>query len=458
MRIKIKYKIFGYSAFFFLTVFISLLYMRNLLLSDFNEFVEGSNEDKIYWVTNYLEQRYQEDKDFRRVAEDSARLALILGLEVKIFDDNDLLITDTHRVFDDASPIVKKRLKAIYEKIQTNSNKDFVSYPLFSGGEEIGTIEVRKLKDEKTFLFIKRTNTFFIISISISIIGSILFNFLLVYSILKPLNLLHTATTSLGEGDKKTKINFKSNDELGELIESFNMMTDKLKRMEEIRKVSIAKFAHELRTPLTIIQGEIEGAIDGVITLSKERLISLLEEVERLKKMVFDLEDLYKIQKKIKKINEKEITLFNLLEEMVRTFINKFLENKDIKFIIDVPKDLKIYSDEDLLKQMLFNLISNAVKATDRGFIKVTALREFENISFIVEDTGRGIKNEDIPYIFDPFYSNTDGLGVGLAIVKEIIDILGGKISIDSQLNKGTKIKIDIPLKNDIHKNFTIHS
>lgn len=420
--------------------------MRQLLLLDFNEFIEGNLEDKVYWITNYLEQRYQEEKDFKKVAEDSARLALIVGLEVKIFDDNDLLITDTHRAFNDALPIVKKRLKSVYEKIQTNAtSKNFASYPLFSGGEEIGTIEVRKLNDDKTFLFVRRTNQFFLISLFISILGALFFNFLLIHSILKPLNLLHSATSKLGEGNRKVKIAFKPNDELGELIDSFNLMSSKLEKMEEIRKVSVAKFAHELRTPLTIIQGEIEGAIDGVVTLSKERLISLLEEVERLKKMVFELEDLYKIQKKVRKINKKEVNLSNLLEEIERTFSEFFIKNKNVKLIFNVSKDLKFYSDEDLLKQMLFNLISNAIKATDMGLIKVTIKKE-EQIIFIIEDTGKGIKEEDLPYIFDPFFGNTDGLGVGLAIVKEIVNILGGDISVESQLNKGTKIIVKIPL------------
>lgn len=446
MKIKIKYKIFAYSTFFFLIVFLSLFYMRQLLLLDFNEFIEGNLEDKVYWITNYLEQRYQEEKDFRKVAEDSARLALIVGLEVKIFDDNDLLITDTHRAFNNALPIVKKRLKSVYEKIQTNAtSKNFASYPLFTGGEEIGTIEVRKLSDDKTFLFVRRTNQFFLISLFISILGTLFFNFLLIRSILKPLNLLHSATSKLGEGNRKVKIVFKPNDELGELIDSFNLMASKLEKMEEIRKVSVAKFAHELRTPLTIIQGEIEGAIDGVVTLSKERLISLLEEVERLKKMVFDLEDLYKIQKKVRKINKKEVNLSNLLEEIERTFSEFFIKNKNVKLIFNVSKDLKFYSDEDLLKQMLFNLISNAIKATDMGLIKVTIKKE-DQIIFIIEDTGKGIKEEDLPYIFDPFFGNTDGLGVGLAIVKEIVNILGGDISVESQLNKGTKIIVKIPL------------
>lgn len=446
MKIKIKYKIFAYSTFFFLIVFLSLFYMRQLLLLDFNEFIEGNLEDKVYWITNYLEQRYQEEKDFKKVAEDSARLALIVGLEVKIFDDNDLLITDTHRAFNDALPVVKKRLKSVYEKIQTNAtSKNFASYPLFSGGEEIGTIEVRKLNDDKTFLFVRRTNQFFLISLFISILGALFFNFLLIHSILKPLNLLHSATSKLGEGNRKVKIVFKPNDELGELIDSFNLMASKLEKMEEIRKVSVAKFAHELRTPLTIIQGEIEGAIDGVVTLSKERLISLLEEVERLKKMVFELEDLYKIQKKVRKINKKEVNLSNLLEEIERTFSEFFIKNKNVKLIFNVSKDLKFYSDEDLLKQMLFNLISNAIKATDMGLIKVTIKKE-EQIIFIIEDTGKGIKEEDLPYIFDPFFGNTDGLGVGLAIVKEIVNILGGDISVESQLNKGTKIIVKIPL------------
>lgn len=446
MKVKIKYKIFCFTAFFFIIVFISLLYMRNLLLSDFNEFVEGGREDKIYWITNYLEQRYQEEKDFNKVAEDTARLALIIGLEVKIFNDNDILVTDTHKAFNNALPIIKKRLSSFYGKVEGAKNKEFVSYPLFSGGEEIGTIEIRKLDDEKAFMFVKRTNQFFLISISISIFGALLFNFLLMRSILNPLNLLHSATSMIGEGKKNIRIHSKTNDELGELIESFNLMANKLEKMEEIRKVSIAKFAHELRTPLTIIQGEIEGAIDGIITLSQDRLISLLEEIEKLKKMVFNLEALYKIQKKLRKVNKREVNLTSLFEDIKKVFHEKLLRDMNIEIIINVQKDLKIISDEELLNQMIFNLISNAVKATDKGFVKVNVLKEDETLIVQIEDTGRGIKEEDLPYIFDPFYSNTEGFGVGLTIVKEIVDILSGEISVHSEINRGTKVSIKIPI------------
>ncbi|MCX7770797.1 MAG: HAMP domain-containing histidine kinase [Proteobacteria bacterium] len=445
MKFKIKHKIFFYSAFFFIIVFIALLYMRQLLLSDFHDFVEGSLEDKIYWVTNYLEQRYQDEKDLNKIAEDTARLALIVGLEVKIFDDRDVFITDTHNAFNKASPNIKKRLSSFYKQLKQTENHEFLAYPLFSQGEEIGTIEIRKIKDARTGIFVTRTNQFFIIATFIALLGALLFNYLISRSILSPLGLLYNATKNLAEGKRKIKIAMSTKDELGELIDSFNKMSNKLEEMEEVRKVSIAKFAHELRTPITIIQGEIEGALDGVITLSQERLLSLLEEIERLKKMVFSLEDLYKIQKKMKHIKKEEVDLRKLFQNLEKFFNNKFSEGTDIKFFIEVPENLKVFTDEELLKQMLYNLISNSINATEKGYIKVRAENRDNKLFIEIEDTGKGIKQEDIPYIFDPFYSNTDGMGVGLSIVKEIVELFNGSISVQSEIGVGTKITILLP-------------
>lgn len=423
--------------------------MRGLLLSDFKDFVEGEREDKIYWLTNYLEQRYQfEGQLTKKITEDIIRLAMIMGMEVKIFDDNEVLISDTDKAYLNSDELIRKRLVSYYKKIKEQAKEEYNSYPLYSGGEEIGTMEVRYAHlSPKSNLFLERSNSFFFVAIVIAFIGTVFFSFMLYRTILIPVEILYKATQKISYGDNKIRLEKVSNDELGHLFDAFNGMLERLKKMEEARKISVAKFAHELRTPLTIIQGELEGMMDGVLEMNNERISSIIEELTRLKKMVFELEALYRLEKKTKGMEKKDLNIKNLLENIKRHFDNYLEKNKNLEFIIECPKDLVVRFDEDLLKQLLLNLISNSINATKEGYIKVSVYISDRKLNIIVEDTGKGIDNKDLPFIFDPFYGKSEGLGIGLAIVREIVEILNGNIELESKTNLGTKFTILLPIE-----------
>jgi len=448
MSLNLKKKIFIFSFLFLLFSLASLFYMRHLLISDFNDFLEGEVEDRVYWLTNYLEQRYEKEGELsEKIAEDVIRLALMMGFEIKIFDDSDKLISDTHKTYNKSDEYIKRRLSSYYRRILNKQGGEFKSYPLFSKGEEIGNIEIKFVESNRKGLFLKRSGIFLLLAGFITLLGTFLFSFLLSRNMLVPVEILYKATKKVISGEKNIRLKKLSNDELGELIDAFNDMWKTLKQVEEARKISVAKFAHELRTPITIIQGELEGMLDGVMEIDKQRIYSIYEELERLKKMVYELESLYRLEKKTKMRNREKINLTLFFNAVKDIFKNEISKKDGLNLIIDCPDEIYFLTDQDMLRQLICNLISNAINSTDKGYIKVTAKKESNILQIVVEDTGKGIERNDIPFIFDPFYGKGKGLGIGLAIVREIVDIFEGKIEVESEKGKGTRFIITLPEK-----------
>lgn len=446
MKISLKQKIYLFSLFFFLISFLAIYTLKFYLVKDFNEYVAGEVEDRVYWLTNYIEQRYeQEGKLSERLGDEILRLAFVMGFEGRLFDYNDKIVSQTEEAIERAPNYVKRRLSRLMKKNKLSDNNiEYIPYTLFNKGEEIGTLELKYLGNFKKAVFLSRVSNFLFFALAIAIVGTIVFGIILSKQILEPIKILKKASEEIGKGHKKTKVQISNNDELGDLANTFNKMAEYLYNTEEARKISVAKFAHELRTPLTIIQGEIEGLIDGVMPATKERFLSIHEEIERLKKMVFEIEMLYRIQKGAKFVGKSYV----ILREVVLKVLNRFekeITEKRLHIDIAISEHLRICADEDKLKQLFYNLFSNSLSATDKGGITISAEEEKDLIKIKVIDTGKGIPEKDLPNIFDIFYGTTQGLGIGLAIVKEIINMLDGSIKISSKLNKGTTVEIFLP-------------
>lgn len=286
------------------------------------------------------------------------------------------------------------------------------------------------------------------------IIGSIAI-FFVSKSISKPIILVSENAKRIAIGNKIEDIKVKPKDEIGQLINSFNYMKNELEKTEIIRRDLINGVSHELRTPLTTIKGFIEGIIDGVIPLEdQEKYLSLvLKETNRLTRLTKDLLDISKLEAEINSLNIEEISLNNIAEEVVALSVG-VANSKNISLNLHIPSNnLVIHGDGDRLKQVMLNLINNGINYTDNGGKVEIRLSEDDNyFSIIIEDTGIGIPQDQIPFIFEKFYrldksrsSNLGGVGLGLSIVKNIVKLHGGEIHIKSQINKGTTLTVKLP-------------
>lgn len=277
-------------------------------------------------------------------------------------------------------------------------------------------------------------------------------------SIMRPLNKLTEATRRIAEGDLNFILERTGNDEFGDLCEDFENMRKRLKesteeriREDEESKELISNISHDLKTPITAIRGYVEGIMDGVADTPEKMnkyirtIYNKANDMDRLigELTVYSKIDTNRIPYNFKKVNVDEY-FSDCAEE-----ISVELESKNIRlnYFNYVDKDIVIIADPEQLKRVINNIISNSVKyiGNKKGALNIRINDENDFIHVEIEDNGKGINQKDLPYIFDRFYrtdasrnSNQGGSGIGLAIVKKIIEVHGGKIWATSKENTGT--------------------
>lgn len=429
------------------------LFLRELVMKDFREYLEGEIEDRIYRVMASIEGSYEKysgwDKD---ALKENTIWALMLGYELKILDIDGKELINTDKAVKSLSPLMMRRILAISGfpiEGRASIKDEFTIYPLFLGGKEIGQLETRliSLKGDpgKEAIFIRRSNRFLILSLfglgGLAIILSLIFS----KKLTNPIRKLTSAARAISEGNIKSRVSISGSDEISELARTFNTMAGNLEIQESLRKKLRSNIAHELRTPLSAIQGELEGMIDGLITVDRERLLSLYEETGRLKKIIEGIEELSKAEASILEIRREMIELKPFLNNIKERFEKLFLD-KGINFGLECDAELTLYADPDKVSQIIINLLSNAIKATEEGRVKIRAGVKGEEVFIEVTDTGRGIRKEDLPFVFERFYKATEGgLGLGLSIAKELAEAHGGRIEIKSEYQKGSTFTIYLP-------------
>lgn len=446
MTITIKYKIVFAILFFFLSSLGTLLIVGQSVKEDFIDYTEGEREDTIYVLTAFLESQYEKKNTFdKESACDIALVALSMGYEISLFDAKGTLVCDTLDAVKNIKPLARRRYAShikLYENyIRSKNKEDFTPYSLFLKNEEIGVLNLRQFEKKRSLFFIERSEQFLLWGIILAFISSALLGLFITSKILYPLSRLRRAAIDISMGKKVKPIEVSQKDELGEVAIAFNKMSKSLVEREQARKTSTAKFAHELRTPLAVMQSELEAMIDGVLKIDETRIQSLLEEVLRLKKMIEGLERLYKIEKEAISLDIKEVSLKNFLEIMRERFLLKArVANNDI--IVDC-EDISVYTAPNLLTQLIYNLVDNALNATKNGTVTIKAKKEGKLLKIDVIDSGIGIEEKDLPFIFERFFSKKEGgLGIGLAVVKEIVDLMGGEIKVASNVGKGTVVTV----------------
>jgi signal transduction histidine kinase len=283
------------------------------------------------------------------------------------------------------------------------------------------------------------------------VLGSVLFR-----QITSPLQSVSRAAEAIAAGQLERRVQVDSEDEIGRLAQSFNHMAESLSRAEIQRRNMVADIAHELRTPLTVVQGGLEAMLDGVYEASSENIASLHQQTTLLSRLVADLRDLALAEAGQLKLDRKLVDLPALLAQATEGLQGQAQE-KGVTLQLDLQHELPaVRGDKQRLQQVLFNLLSNALRHTTAGGT-ITTRGEFKEDRVVVrvQDTGSGIPPEDQPHIFERFYRvdrsrarTTGGSGLGLTIAKRIIEAHGGQIWADSWLGAGSTFSFSLPLRN----------
>jgi two-component system sensor histidine kinase BaeS len=431
------------SMFAFSAAFI----LRELMIRDFRYYLEGEMEDRVYRVIANIEGAYEKYSGWKEdVLTEDAIWALMMGLEIKIKDLDGKPIIDTEVAINKLSPLMQRRIMATSEIKLLKQREDFSPYPLFLSGKEIGSLEVRFLRPEKEFFFIRRSNKFLLFSLFAVGGAVVLFSIVFSRKLINPIKKLDSAAEAISEGDLKKRVKIPGGDEISRLSETFNRMAENLERQESLRKKLISNVAHELRTPITAIKGEVEGMMDGLVLTDKEHLNSLYEEINRFKKILDGIEDLSQAEAGALWLRRQKIQLKPFLNSIIERF-NRLFFDKGLTFEFSNNEEIVINADPDRMSQIIVNLLSNALKATERGGKIWMRTGEKDSGVFIeIGDTGHGIRSEDLPFIFERFYKISEGgLGIGLSIAKELAEAHGGKIEARSMYGKGSTFTVFIP-------------
>ncbi|MGG1552337.1 sensor histidine kinase [Paenibacillus ferrarius] len=253
-----------------------------------------------------------------------------------------------------------------------------------------------------------------------------------------------------GELTSRTKVNGK--DELADLGHSLNYLAEQLLLQEQLRKTMTADVAHELRTPLATLKSHMEAMIEGVWDPTAKRLESCFEEIERLRFLVGDLEQLTEVESPNFRLNIKEENVNSIVHHHIEASQAAY-EKKGVRLLFHDGVNIQASLDKLRFGQIMVNLLSNALKFTpEGGKVNVAVTEQAQKVCISVSDTGIGIDEKELSFVFERFYRadksrdrKSGGSGIGLTIVKKLVEAHGGTIEIRSQMGKGTTVEFCLP-------------
>lgn len=379
------------------------------------------------------------------------------GLFITIKDSANNVVWDASTYNYDKCEVVKDKLTANMISRYPNWKAMYTtdSYHIESNSNKVGVIEIGYFGPfyytDSEISYINTINKIVIGVGLMTLLIALTLGLVMARGLSMPILSVISTAKMISNGNYNEKVNDNTDiKEINELIKTINELGSSLHEQEILRKRLTKDVSHELRTPLTTLHSHMEAMIDGLWEPTTERLKGCEEEIKRLKRLVGDLESLTKYESENLILNKTKFNIAEVIKNIVLNFENEFI-NKGVNLIFN-EKDAIILADKDKMSQVIINLLSNALKYTQNGdeiYIHIDEDREHTLIS--VKDTGIGISEKDLPYIFERFYRadesrnrKTGGAGIGLTIAKAIVDAHGGKISVESKFGEWTEFIVKI--------------
>lgn len=452
---------FSFIILIFTSIFISIFISNSILDSQFNRFLDFEQEDKVERVQE-LVQRIFESGNIDEYYSELRTYAEGQELFIEIKDSRGKAIFSTNR------PSLKYRQqmkmaknKGFQDKehrmgnIVNDMNYEEDDFNIMVEDELVATLTIGYYDafkyTEQVGLFKATMTKSFIFAGLIVIVLAIILSYFISRSLSKPIiNVTQTAHT-IKEGNYKIRADESSSTkEIYDLSKSINFLGESLEKDKNMREKLTSNLVHEIKTPLTIINNFLDAFIDGIWTPDEEKLYSCKEEVDRLAKMTDKLKDIYLLESAQMHLNKEEFDLSEFVEGIIEVFSPLFRE-KNISIEKKIQASIFANLDKEKVKQVIYNLLSNAHRYTDEGGNVKVVLKESNNkISLFVEDNGIGISEKDLPYIFERFYRSdesrsreTGGTGIGLSIAKSLVEVQEGNVYVESEEGKGSKFVVE---------------
>ncbi|MCL6604627.1 MAG: HAMP domain-containing histidine kinase [Paenibacillus sp.] len=333
--------------------------------------------------------------------------------------------------------------------------KSATSYAIIKDGQRIGTLKMQGNGGAETLLnrnFLQMFNRLSWGALVLVLAGAYLFSRFIANGLSRPLVEIKKIAGRMREGDLGERVILsRSQTEIEEVGLALNYLADTLQQQEKLRKNLTADVAHELRTPLAAIQSHIEAFQDGIWEATPDKLQVCHNQVMRLVQLVSDLEKLSAAENPMIQLRRESLCLNEVIQDSILAVTGR-QDNQSISLVFHEQEKLYMVGDYDRLLQVFVNLLNNAYKYTLEGRIDVGISEDSSGILVTITDTGTGINRDELPFIFERFYRGeksrnrkTGGAGIGLAIVKAIVEAHGGTVTVHSDINEGSEFKVYFP-------------
>jgi len=291
-----------------------------------------------------------------------------------------------------------------------------------------------------------------IIAALLAVIPATLFGLFSARGITVPIAKIIDTVNEIKGGGLSARTGLTGYDEIGRLGSTLDEMADTIQRNTDYERQITVAVAHELRTPLMAMQANLEAMIDGVVATDAEHLITVNSEVLRLGRLVEAQLKLSRLEARMVEFNPRKLDLGLLITRLISNY-TLLVESSGLVLDFSAEKEVFVYADPDMIRQVAANLISNAIRYTpEGGRIRVLVRRKQQTAELQVTDTGIGMDKKDLEAIFEKFHraesnpnKDSGGLGIGLAIAREIVDIHKGRIEVQSELGLGSSFTLILP-------------
>jgi signal transduction histidine kinase len=421
----------------------SAFFVNLAVNSTFDKYISDNQQKRDSRIVSYFQEVYKRDKNWtsdsgQEIQHESYMSNYCLTLLDK--DKNVIWAMDPNEILNMNEDNAGSEYRTTTFEI--TYDEEIVGYVIIGQYDPV-------LLSEQDVNFKLSINRNIAISVVVAIAFASLISILFSRQFSNPIKAASETSVDLTKGKYASKTDTKSKVvEINNLIKSINILGDKLQYQDDLRRRLVSDISHEIRTPLNIFQNNLEAMIDGVYSVTNERLVNLNDEVIRFGKLLNNLDILKELEEENIEYHMDKVNLEELLKKIYDTF-SMHASRKNIK--LDLQKKLKldynILGDKDKLQQVFFNILSNAVKFTEEGgTISIDLGGDKNHISVEIKDTGIGISKKDLPFIFERLYrsdnsrNQIEGSGIGLTISKQILIHHSAMIEVESEEGVGTDV------------------
>lgn len=417
----------------------------------FENYLVEERENKFQSISNEINE-ILDKKDSNLDKMDILNFTQTENINIKIIDTNNRLIYNSNRGMGNHGGMMNKKHRIPL------GNYIEKSYPLIKDSEKIGSLLIGYIDNsyltDSALIFKSTLKKSIFLSSFVTIVLGILISMYLSKNLTSPLINIRNTAIDIRHGNLNSRSNIETNTlEIKDLSDSINYLGDTLLAEENSRKSYASDISHELRTPLTTLKSHLEAMLDGVWEPSEDHLNILLQEIDRLSNFTDDLRDSFKTKVYKENLNKTDFNLSQALKEIITAFTPIYNKNNYVLETL-IEDNIEVKFDRDKFNQIINNLLTNSNNYLRvNGKVILELKKDNKNIIIKIRDNGIGIKSEDLPHIFDRFYradssrnKESGGSGLGLSIVKTLVEAHGGTISMSSIYEKGTEVEIILPM------------